>query len=199
MRRIALLLALILAPSLAQAQDVPKQNVPKQDVPKQDVPKRKSGLWEIKLQTSRKEGVRTMQMCVDQQTDNAVRQLVELRRHESCKKVTLQREGDKQLVDAECKLGGNQTAKTHGVITGSFDSAYKIESSSTFAEPVQGKPVGSAVIEARWTGPCQSDQKPGDVILANGMKFNLDERDPTPPKSMFSTPARKPKMQVPTQ
>ena len=188
MRQITLLLALILGAGLAQAQDVPK---------------RKSGLWEIKVQTFRKEGVRTTQMCVDQKTDNAVRQLVEARRHESCKKVTLRREGDKQLVDAECTLGGSQTtAKTHGVITGSFDSAYKIESTSTFNEPIHGKSEGSAVIEARWTGPCQSDQKPGDVILANGTKFNLGEpkdTGPTPPRGRSSAPERKPKMRVPTQ
>src|SRR5439155_11225104 len=124
MRRIALLLAVILGAGLAQAQDVPK---------------RKSGLWEIKVQSFRKEGVRTMQMCVDPKTDNAVRQLVEARRHESCKKVTLRREGDKQLVDAECTLGGSEaTAKTHGVITGSFGSACKLESSFTFNQPVRG-------------------------------------------------------------
>ncbi|HEX9274907.1 MAG TPA: DUF3617 family protein [Casimicrobiaceae bacterium] len=188
MRQIALLLALILGAGLAQAQDVPK---------------RKSGLWEIKVQTFWKEGVRTTQMCVDQKTDNAVRQLVEARRHESCQKVTLRREGDKQLVDAECKLGGTgANAKTHGVITGSFDSAYKIASTSTFDEPVHGKFEGSAVIEARWTGPCQSDQKPGDVILANGTKFNIDEMKDTglkPRQGRSSAPARKPRMPVPTQ
>ena len=181
-----LFFTLILAASFAQAQDVPK---------------RKSGLWEINVQTFRKEGVRTTQMCVDQKTDDAVRQLVEARRNESCKKVTLRREGDKQLVDAECKLGGSQaTAKTHGVITGSFDSAYKIESTSTFDEPVHGKSEGSAVIEARWTGPCQADQKPGDVILANGKKFNIDElKDPKPRQGLSSPPARKPRIPVPTQ
>src|SRR2546426_1363010 len=160
-----LFFTLILGAGLAQAQDVPK---------------RKSGLWEIKVQTFRHEGVRTTQMCVDQKTDDAVRQPIEARRHESCKKVTLRREGDKQLVDAECTLGGSQTtAKTHGVITGSFDSAYKIESASTFDEPVHGKSEGSAVIEGRWTGPCQSDQKPGDVILANRTQLNIDAPNDT--------------------
>ena len=186
MRQIALLLALILGAGLAQAQDVPK---------------RKSGLWEIKVQSFRKEGVRTTQMCVDQKTDDAVRQLVEARGHESCKKVTLRREGDKQLFDAECKLSGRETtAKTHGVITGSFDSAYKIESTLTFSEPVHGKSEGSAVIEARWIGPCQSDQKPGDVILANGKKFNIDEpKDLKPRQGLSSAPTHKPRKPVPTQ
>jgi len=183
-----LFFTLILAASFAQAQDVPK---------------RKSGLWEINVQTFRKEGVRTTQMCVDQKTDDAVRQLVEARPHESCKKVTLRREGDKQLVDAECILGGSHTtAKTRGVITGSFDSAYKIESTSTFDKPVHGKSEGGTVIEARWTGPCQSDQKPGDVILPNGTKFNIDEAKDTglkPRQDRSSARERKPKTAVPTQ
>ena len=149
-----------------------------------DLPQRKSGLWEIKVQSFRNETVRTMQMCVDQQTDNAFLQLVELRWHESCKKVTLRREGDKQLVDAECKLGGaDHKAKTHAVITGTFDSEYKIESTSTFEKPIQEKSEGTSKIEARWTGPCQPDQKPGDLISDNGKKVNLIELQNAGPKS----------------
>ena len=30
-------------------------------------------------------------------------------------------------------------------------------------------------IEAKWTGPCKSDQKPGDVIMPNGMKMNVGD------------------------
>jgi hypothetical protein len=143
-----------------------------------DLPQRKSGLWEFKVQRFAKENVRTMQMCVDQKTDNAYRQLVDLRRHENCKKVTMRREGDKQLVDAECKFGGaERIAKTHAVITGSFDSQYTIESKSTLDEPVHDLMEGTTKIEARWTGPCQADQKPGDVFLANGTKYNINEID----------------------
>ena len=141
-----------------------------------DLPQRASGLWELKVQSFRREDARTMQMCVDQKTDNAFRQLVELRRNENCKKVTVRRDGDKQLVDAECKLGGGENySKTHAVITGSFDSKYVIESTSTFNRPIHDQSEGATKIEARWTGPCQADQKPGDVIAANGTKYNLDD------------------------
>jgi hypothetical protein len=164
-----------------------------------NLPQRKSGLWEMKVQSFRHEDVRTMQMCVDQKTDNAFLQLVEMRRHESCKNVSLRREGDKQLVDAECKLGGaERSAKTHAVITGSFDSQYKIESASTFNQPIHGKSEGTGTIEARWTGPCQPDQKPGDLILANGSKVNLNElQNPgsKQPKGLFS-PAERAKKQI---
>jgi hypothetical protein len=26
---------------------------------------------------------------------------------------------------------------------------------------------------AKWLGPCTGDQKPGDMIMGNGMKFNV--------------------------
>lgn len=26
---------------------------------------------------------------------------------------------------------------------------------------------------AKWIGPCTADQKPGDMIMANGMKINI--------------------------
>jgi len=35
---------------------------------------------------------------------------------------------------------------------------------------------GAAVIQARWVGPCKADQKPGDMILPNGMKINVNDR-----------------------
>jgi hypothetical protein len=28
-------------------------------------------------------------------------------------------------------------------------------------------------IVAKWLGPCTVDQKPGDMIMGNGMKFNI--------------------------
>ena len=28
-------------------------------------------------------------------------------------------------------------------------------------------------VAAKWLGPCEADQKPGDLILPNGMKMNL--------------------------
>jgi hypothetical protein len=31
------------------------------------------------------------------------------------------------------------------------------------------------LIDARWTGPCQPDQQPGDMIMPNGMKINIKQ------------------------
>jgi len=113
-------------------------------------------------------------MCIDQASDNALRQLAEGMRNERCETSKVVRDGDKLVVDAVCKLGQTKTmATTHAVISGKFDSAYKIESKSTFDPPIQGKAQGTTLMEAKWTGACKADQRPGDVILPNGAKMSV--------------------------
>jgi hypothetical protein len=179
MRHAALLfLSLFLAASVAQAQDVPK---------------RKSGLWELKRTTARTEGrERIVQLCIDQASDNALRQLAEGMRNESCKTDKLTREGTRMTVDAVCTLGRSQiTAKTHAVVSGNFDSAYKIESKSTYDPPMRGKTEGSAVLEARWLGACKAGQRPGDYILSNGLKLRMDDMDKGAEEKNTAAPAAK--------
>jgi hypothetical protein len=56
------------------------------------------------------------------------------------------------------------------VITGSFDTDYTMVITS------QGEAVSAprtTTMSAKWLGPCAADQKPGDVIMPNGMKMNL--------------------------
>src|SRR5262249_32134699 len=160
MQRKTLFLILISAAIAAQAQDVPH---------------RKSGLWEIKRSPT---DAHPLQMCVEEKGDNALRFLAEGKHKESCKVEKLAHEGDKWVVDAVCMLASHKTTtKTHAVVTGKFDSQYKIESTSTFDKPIQEKTGTSAVIEQRWTGPCKPDQRPGDVILADGRKVNLAAED----------------------
>ena len=154
------LLTLILTAAFAQAQEAPK---------------RKSGLWELKRTSTITHGqTRVYQMCIDQASDNAFHQLAEGMQSERCKAGTPQRDGGKLVIDATCEIGNTEvsTATTHAVVTGSFDSAYKIESKSTFNPPLRGKTESTSVMEAKWTGPCKSDMRAGDVIMPNGMKVN---------------------------
>jgi hypothetical protein len=163
MRQAALFVVLILVAALAQAQDTPK---------------RKSGLWEIKWTTVRAEGKsreRDLQVCVDQATDNPLLHLNQGMRKDPCKVSKVRRDGDQMTVDAVCQVG-KTTATTRAVITGNFDSAYKVESKSTYDPPLRGKTEGSASQEASWLGPCKPDQRPGDVILASGKKFNINDQ-----------------------
>lgn len=149
----------------------------------EDFPKRKSGLWEIRT-SSAKAGAgnaasqgANVQMCIDEKTDNAVGQQAAEMTKQSCSKQEVKKSGGQTVVDSVCKFG-DTTATTHSVFTGSFDSSYRVETRSSYDPPMMGMKEGSAIMEARWLGPCKADQRPGDMILGNGMKINInDARD----------------------
>ncbi len=143
-----------------------------------DFPKRKSGLWEIRTApagaTSAQSGGMTMQMCIDEKTDNAVQQETAGMVKERCSRQDVRRSGGQIVVDSVCKFG-DTTATTHSVFTGSFDSSYRVDSRTVYDPPMAGNKESGAVIEARWLSPCKSDQRPGDMILGNGMKINMND------------------------
>jgi uncharacterized protein DUF3617 len=141
-----------------------------------DFPKRKSGLWEIETSSSAQAGVsHKAQMCIDQKSDDALNQMGSGMTKDMCSKSDVRREGGNIVLDSVCKFG-TTTATTHSVVTGQFDSAYKVEMQSTYDPPMNGMKQGSAVIHARWISPCKPDQKPGDMILPNGTKINIHDR-----------------------
>ena len=57
------------------------------------------------------------------------------------------------------------------MITGRFDSAYTMTVTSDSASAPGGK--STMTMAAKWLGPCTGDQKPGDMIMGNGMKINV--------------------------
>jgi len=76
------------------------------------------------------------------------------------------------------------------VVTGSFDSAYTVDVTSTRegGRPVPGMAPGGSShmkIAATWLGPCQAGQRPGDMMMSNGMTMNvLDMQKGIPPRGM---------------
>jgi len=155
MRQITLLLIALLAANLVCAQGA--------------APKRKSGLWEItRTSTYTQDKPKRIQLCVDEASDNALLQLAEGMRGEACTSNKLTQDGDKLVVDATCTLR-DSTAQTHAVISGKFDSAYTVESKSTYKPPLAGAATGHAQLVARWTGPCAPGQLPGEAVLDSGV------------------------------
>jgi len=141
-----------------------------------DFPKRKSGLWEIETFPSTRAGAsQKAQMCIDQKSDDALNQMGTGMTRQICSQSNIRREGNAIVSDSVCKFG-TTTATTHSVVTGKFESAYQVETQSTYDPPMNGMKEGSAVIKARWIGPCKSDLKPGDMILPNGTKINVNDR-----------------------
>jgi hypothetical protein len=140
-----------------------------------DLPKRKSGLWDIKIShASTNRPAQTIQMCIDQKTDNMAQQMGESVARQACSKQQIRREGNKIVGDSVCTIG-ETTATSHTVFSGEFDRAYRGEIRTKYSPPLMGKSENLTLIDAKWTGPCQSDQKPGDMIMPNGMKINIHE------------------------
>jgi hypothetical protein len=137
-----------------------------------DMPSRKPGLWEIS--TSFGNGSvpgQVIRQCVDAATD----QMMQSRAggpsaQRECSKRDVQRSGDSVTIDSTCTIGG-KTLSSHAVIVGSFDSAYTTTVTSQSAvTPAVGRTMTMA---AKWLGLCTADQRPGDMIMANGMKINI--------------------------
>ena len=87
-----------------------------------DMPKRKSGLWEITVSSNSAKGSQTMQQCVDEKSDDMMKNNMAGTEKQSCSKNEFRREGTKLITESVCKMSGS-TATTRGVFTGQFDSS----------------------------------------------------------------------------
>lgn len=129
-----------------------------------DMPKRKSGLWELKTMTSNSPAPRTMQMCVDEQSDDILQNFGAGMGKKMCSKNDMRKEGNQYIGESVCTFGGS-TATTRSVFSGDFTTAYRGESKSTYNPPMMGMADATTQIEAKWTGPCKPGQKPGDIVM----------------------------------
>lgn len=131
-----------------------------------DMPKRKSGLWEVRMQISGMPAGMPMQgpmqMCVDQASDNVLRERNKDKM--DCPVMEVNTSPNKVSIHSVCKLE-KTTVTTDAVITGSFESNYKNDMTITYNPPRDGMSTMKMVQEARWLSPCKADQKPGDVIM----------------------------------
>ncbi len=143
-----------------------------------DMPARKPGLWELKMEL---QGLhlpaQVMKHCVDAATDKLMNSAYGGSAQQSCSKQEISHSGAAMIIDSVCNFGG-ATSTSHAVINGSFDSAYTVEVTSTRegGHPLPGVAPGAAThmkIAATWLGPCAAGMKPGDMIMANGMKLNI--------------------------
>ena len=147
-----------------------------------DMPKRKSGLWEITMQMQGMPNMGPIQHCIDQNTDNLMQQKAEKMKPD-CSVMDIKHSGSKVTVHSICTFE-QTTITTDGVFEGAFDSAYKGTLHSKYNPQFNGKTETNMTQEARWLGPCQEGQKPGDVIMPTagtgqkGLNINEMMNDP---------------------
>src|SRR5262249_38395395 len=133
----------------------------------------RSGLWEIKTSFENRNGAGlTVQQCIDASTDQMMQSSAGPLAQAACSRRDVQKSGDAVTIDSTCMLGG-KTAKSHADFKGSFESAYTMTVTSESDALPGGKMT--MTMAAKWLGPCAADQKPGDMIMANGLKMNILE------------------------
>lgn len=143
-----------------------------------NLPQRKAGLWELKMEFgSRNLPAQVMRQCTNAATDRLMNLNFGGSNEQACTKQDVRKNGDTITVDSLCKFS-EMTITSHAVITGSFDSAYRVDVTQTRrgGPPMPGVAPGAPThmtITGKWLGPCAPGQRPGDVITANRMKMNV--------------------------
>jgi hypothetical protein len=138
-----------------------------------ELPTRKAGLWEVKMSFENRNGAGpAIAQCIDAATDQMMQSGAGPLAQAACSRRDIQKSGNTVTIDSACAVGG-KAATSHAVITGSFDSAYTMTVTSESDALPGGKMT--MTIAAKWLGPCTADQKPGDMIMGNGLKMNILE------------------------
>ena len=132
-----------------------------------DMPSRKAGLWEV---THVANHPMKMQQCIDAATDQAMQSQASSS-GANCSKRDVQKSATGMTIDSVCTIAG-KTMTSHIVVSGSFDSNYTMTITSEGGSMPAARTI---TLEAKWLGPCAADQKPGDMLMSNGIKMNILE------------------------
>jgi hypothetical protein len=133
---------------------------------------RRPGLWEVKTTIEGGGPARVVQQCIDAATDQMLSSSAGPFNPAACPERNAQRSGDATVTDFKCNVAG-KPATAHSVVTGSPESAYTL--SVTAQSDILPNGKMAMTMDGKWLGPCAADQKPGDVVLSNGVKMNVPE------------------------
>ena len=155
-----------------------------------DLPTRKAGLWEIKMvNTGSPLPAMTMQHCTDETVDKEMSNLASPMAKQICSKQDITKTATGYASDSVCSVGG-LSVSSHSEISGDFNSAYTVTTTSHSDLGSKGTPHDTVMkIEAKWLGACKPDQKPGDIVMPGG-GFKLNVKDAA--KFQLKPPGAKP-------
>jgi hypothetical protein len=149
-----------------------------------ELPIRKAGLWELKM--SLLGGFMPpmrLQHCTDSATDKLMTSGMSGPVAQACSAPDVQNVAGTYTVTSVCSMGPfKMTSNT--VITGNFHQGYTAKVTQkpegSMAAFMAGAGDETLTIEAKWLGACKTDQKPGDMIMENGMKVNVRDMSQMP-------------------
>ena len=142
-----------------------------------ELPIRKAGLWEMKvLRTGSPMPEMTMQHCTDETTDKQMSTAFSPLSKEICSKNDVLQTATGYATDSVCSVGG-AAMTSHSDITGDFNSAYTVKTTTHSDRGPAGLHDVTMAIEAKYLGACKPDQKPGDIVMPGGFKLNIKDAD----------------------
>lgn len=142
-----------------------------------ELPIRKAGLWEMKvMRTGSPMPEMTMQHCTDETTDKQMSTASSPMSKEICSKNDIQQTATGYATDSVCSVGG-ASMTSHSDITGDFNSAYTVKTTSHSDRGPAGLHDVTMAIEAKYLGACKPDQKPGDIVMPGGFKLNIKDAE----------------------
>jgi hypothetical protein len=142
----------------------------------QEIPTRRAGLWEVTItHDGRNTPPQTMQQCTDAETDKLMNAFGGEISADMCSKQDIKKVGATLVISATCQIGPMKST-SQSVVSGDFTSNYTVKVTSK----IEGLPAkaqdaagGTTTIQARWVGACKPDQRPGDIVMANGQTMNI--------------------------
>jgi len=135
-----------------------------------DAPLRKAGQWEIKTSLEGHGHAVTVRQCIDAATDQMLQSSTGPFAGPACPQREVKKSDGGMTIDSHCTFN-DKPASVHAVVSGSFDDAYTMTVTSEGGD----LPVAKMTMEGKWIGACAADQKPGDVVMANGVKVNVPD------------------------
>jgi Protein of unknown function (DUF3617) len=142
-----------------------------------DLPIRKAGLWEMKVvRTGSPLPEMTMQHCTDETTDKQMSTAFSPLSKEICSKNDVLQTATGYATDSVCSVGG-AAMTSHSDITGDFNSAYTVKTTTHSERGPAGLHDATMAIEAKYLGACKPDQKPGDIVMPGGFKINVKDAE----------------------
>jgi len=142
-----------------------------------ELPLRKPGLWEMKVvRAGSPMPEMTMQHCTDETTDKQMSTAFSPLSKEICSKNDIQRIATGYTTDSVCSVAG-ASMTSHSDITGDFNSAYTVKTTSHTERGPANLHDTTMAIEAKWLGACKPDQKPGDIVMPGGFKLNIKDAE----------------------
>jgi len=139
-------------------------------------PKRKPGLWEVRSASAEALGMSATRFCVGERTDTAHAHLDRSSgARGSCSLGEFVRAGNAWVAESVCREG-RSTVVSRAIATGDFENEYRIDTVVVHsATGASARREDREAVVARWLGPCDPDQRPGDLVIPGMGTLNMDD------------------------